>query len=187
MTVRAWGLPLLVLFTACGGRGVPTIADSIPNISVNQQRTVTRNEFRWQWPFTVGIGTLGCMSNAVVFRNGGVSYALNSVATSRGFASMEPIWQTQSSGPPRDPLKRLLQHQRMEIFAQSVACEHDRAGSQTADTGRCKQRLREVSNLSEPELKQIEAEGLERFWPPLSPKKIRLDPLIDAGLKLCEG
>jgi hypothetical protein len=35
-------------------------------------------------------------------------------------------------------------------------------------------------------LKQIEAEGQERFWPPLAPPFKSLAPVVDEGLKLCK-
>jgi hypothetical protein len=69
----------------------------------------------------------------------------------------------------------------MQVFASSVACE------KAADPARCKQQLREARTLSEADLNQIDAEGRERFWPPLVPKRISLDRLIDAGLKLCQS
>ena len=34
-------------------------------------------------------------------------------------------------------------------------------------------------------LAQIEAEGHERIWPPLPPRKQSLAPILDAGLQLC--
>jgi uncharacterized protein DUF2511 len=185
MRQRAFALVLLAFLGACGQNQPESIADPIPDTPENQQRTVGRSEFRWQWPFTVGTGTLGCTSGAVVFRTAGVSYALNDAARSRGFASIEPIRQIGSSGPPRDPLARLPQDQRMQIFAQSAACARKFADN-SVETNRCKQRLRESRSLSEADLTQIEAEGLERLWRPLSPKPIGMDPLIDAGLKLCQ-
>lgn len=181
MTQRAAGLCLLLFFAACGQSRPQRIADPIPGIPDNQQRTVSRSEFRWDWPFTVGTGTLGCASGAVVFRTEGTNYAVNDAAKARGFPTVEPIRQIQGSGPPSDPLKGVTQDQRMQIFAASRACESD------ADTGRCKQQLRAARTLSEIELSQIEAEGKERLWPPLLPKRIGLDPLIAAGLKLCQA
>jgi hypothetical protein len=76
MTQRPAALTLLLFFAACGESRPPQIADPIADIPGTQQRTVTRSE-RWDWPFTVGTGTLGCTSGAVVFRAGGVSYSVN--------------------------------------------------------------------------------------------------------------
>jgi hypothetical protein len=182
MAQNAWSFFVLVALSACATDRSARITDPIPEIPESQQRVVTRSELGWQWPFTGGIGTLGCASGAVVFRFGGASYAVNETAKSRGFASIEPIWRT-SSEPPRDPLKRLPQNQRMQIFREASACN---VGSrQMVDTNRCKQRLQEMRSLSESELKQIEAEGLERTWPPLPPKRMSLVPLVDVGLQLC--
>jgi hypothetical protein len=36
-------------------------------------------------------------------------------------------------------------------------------------------------------LTQIEDEGHERLWPPLPRQPKDLGPLVDAGLKLCQG
>lgn len=180
MPHRPWGLILLVLSTACGEGRSQRISDPIPDVPANQQRRVARVEFGWKWPLRVGVGTLGCISDAVVLRAGGVTYALNEAATSRGFASLDPIWATQSSGP-RDPLKRLTQDQRMRIFAEASACEK----ANPTDPGGCKQRILETHRLSEQELKQIEAEGRERSWPPLPPMRRSVAPLVDAGLTLC--
>lgn len=178
MPHRSWGLVLLVLFIACGGSRSQRIADPISDVPANQQRSVARSEFGWKWPLSVGFGTLGCISDAVVFRAGGVTYALNEAASSRGFAPLDPIWATQSTGP-RDPLKRLTQDQRMRLFAEASACEKAKA------VDRCKQRILETHALSEQELKQIDAEGRERTWPPLAPMRRSVASLVDAGLTLC--
>jgi hypothetical protein len=174
-------LVLLLLFAACGPTERQGPADPIPGIPDNQQRTVTRSEFRWDWPFTVGTGTLGCASGAVVFRAAGANYGVNDAAKSRGFQPVEPIRENQGSGWPSDPLKRLKQDQRMEIFRASAACEGN------ADAAGCRHRLRVARMLSEAELHQIDAEGRERFWPPLMSKRMSLDPMITAGLKLCQA
>jgi len=167
---------LLLILAACGGQ--PTqhrVADPIAGIPENQQRTVGRNDFPRRWPFTVGTGTLGCVDGAVVFHVSDITYALNDAAASRGFGSAEPIRLTQHRAPS-NPLSRLTQERRMQIFTASGGC---------ADSVSCKQRLREVHAISGAELQQIEAEGLERNWPPLPPKHVPLDPLLAAGRQLC--
>ena len=170
---------VLALSSACSSGGARTIADPIPDIPRNQQRTIDRSELGLSWPLSVGTGTLGCSSGAVVFRAGGVNYALNDAARSRSLAAVDPIWQFQSSGPPSNPLKGVNQDQRMRVFSESAACDRG------ADASICKQRLRATARLSEADLKQIEAEGVERRWPPLERPRIRIDPLVAAGLKLC--
>ncbi len=161
---------------ACAGSPARDhVADPIAGIAENQQRAVGRNDFPRRWPFTVGTGTLGCVDGALVFRASGVTYALNDAAASRGFASAEPIRLTQHL-PPSNPLTRLTQERRTQIFSQSSAC---------AGSGRCRQRVRDAHALSDAELAQVEAEGQERRWPPLTPNRITLAPVIDAGMKLC--
>jgi uncharacterized protein DUF2511 len=183
MTWRASAVILLTLSCGCGERRSSSIAEPIPDIPGNHQRTVSRGEFGWQWPFSVGTGTLGCSSGAVVFRAGGTTYAVNDAAKSRGFAPIEAIRLVGSSGPPRNPLKRLTQDQRMRIFAESAACER----KTSTESVQCKQALREGRAISEADLTQIEEEGRERRWPPLSPTPISINPLADAGLKLCQS
>jgi hypothetical protein len=169
-------LSLALLLAGCSGNASQTIQDPIPDVPLAQQRSVGRSDFRPRWPFTVGVGTLGCTSGAVLFRHGGLTYALNDAAASRGFGSVDPIRVSQS-GPPSNPLGRLKQEHRMQIFAAAAVC-----GTQS-----CAQQLRETHGISEAELKQIDVEGRERFWPPLSPRRMTLEPVVEAGLKLCQG
>lgn len=186
MAQRLWTVVVVLMNIACSQDRSAAVAGRIPDIPENQQRVVTRGEFEWRWPFTGGVGTLGCASDAVVFRFDGVTYAVNDTAKSRGFVSIEPIRLTQSSGWPRDPLKRLPQDQRKQIFARFTACERHAARDPTG-AAQCTQRLRQAHGLSAPELKQIEVEGLERLWPPLPPKRVSLEPMIEAGRKLCRN
>ena len=130
----------------------------------------------------MGIGAIGCDGGAVIFRSAGKSYALNDAAAARGFANVRPITQSLPSGPPRNPLLRIKQHERMQLFAQLMRCEPDVSG----ESGVCTKAIRDRRGLSEDELKQIEVEGRERSWPPLDrDTRASLEPLIDAGLKLC--
>ena len=69
------------------------LTDPIPEVPRQQQRTVDRSEFRWQWPFTVGTGTLGCVDGAIVFRSAGTNYALNP-------------WRGRGALPPTNPSGR---------------------------------------------------------------------------------
>jgi hypothetical protein len=179
--VRASSVLLLGLSTACGGGRAEPVTDPIPDVPLAQQRIVDRSELRYQWPFTVGSGTLGCSSGAVVFRNAGTSYAVNDAARARGFTSIESIRVTQTAGPPSNPLARLKQSERERVFRQAADCEKTSA----AETAACKRQLRDRERLSEGDLSQIEAEGQERLWPPLPPKKIGLDAVVEAGTKLC--
>ena len=132
-----------------------------------------------QWPLTLVEGTLGCIDDAVVFRARDKTYAVNAVARSRGFSPIEPILLFEGSGPPSNPLGRIKQDVRTQIFAEASACER------RADAEVCKAEVRTKHRLSDADLKQVEAEGHERRWPPLPREKMRLQPLVDRGLKLC--
>ena len=41
------------------------------------------------------------------------------------------------------------------------------------------------AQLTEAELEQVTAEGVERRWPPLKPNRQSLDPLLNVGARLC--
>ena len=46
------------------------------------------------WPFTVPQGELRCIQgDRVVFTAGDISYAVNGLAVSAGYAPIEPIWR----------------------------------------------------------------------------------------------
>jgi hypothetical protein len=70
----------------------------------------------------------------------------------------------------------------MNIFEQSVRCDRPQEASNA-----CKERIRERHRISQADLIQIEAEGRERLWPPLEPERVSLDPLMEAGMKLCSA
>lgn len=179
---RTWiaaGFGVLVL-GGCG-KSSPTIADPVAGIPLTQQRTIDRNELGYKWPFEMGTGTLACDAGALFFRTGGTTYALSRGAGTRGYADIDTIRRSQGSGPPSDPVSRLTQEARMKIFAQSSACSSEAQGS----VGDCKARLRARSNVTESELTRVEAEGAERYWPPLKPPLMSLDALSDAARQLC--
>jgi hypothetical protein len=173
------GVATLVL-SACT-KSTATVADPVEGIPLAQQRTIDRNELGYKWPFEVGTGTIACDGGALSFRTGGTTYALSRGAGTRGYADIDAIRRTQGSGPPGDPVSRLTQEERMKIFAQSSACGSGSAGS----VGDCRARLRTRSNISESELTRVEAEGAERYWPPLKPPLMSLDALADAARQLC--
>lgn len=172
MDIRAALAAFLGLTAGCASEAV---RDPIPDIPAAQQRTTTRSEFDWRWPFSVGVGTLGCQSGAVVFRHRGANYALNPAAAERGYGSPQSITMLEPSRLPSNPLSRLKQEDRMQIFAAASRCGPDP----------CRERLREARALTAAELKQIEDEGQERKWPPLPRRPRDLGPLVQAGLKLC--
>jgi hypothetical protein len=146
---------------------------------MEQQRAIARSEFGFRWPFTVGLGTLGCVSGAIVFQNGGRRYALNDAARPQATAPIESIQEFRSGGPPTNPLGRLRQEDRQRIFAASAAC------GDRPQRDACRQAVRERDRLSDDELKQIDAEGQERLWPPLAPQRMSLDAVVEAGQRLC--
>jgi hypothetical protein len=59
----------------------------------------------------------------------------------------------------------------------------DDAGSRRVSD--CKARVREHGDVSDSELTRIEAEGVERNWPPLTPVLMSLDAVIAAAGQLC--
>ena len=179
---RVWitaGYGALVL--ASCDKSTPAIAEPVEGIPLAQQRTIDRNELGYKWPFDAGTGTIACDGGALFFRTGGTTYALSRGAGTRGYAGIDAIRRTQGSGPPSDPVSRVTQEERMKIFAQSSACSNERPAS----VAECKARLRTRSNLSETELTRVEAEGAERYWPPLKPPLMSLDALTDAAKQLC--
>jgi hypothetical protein len=175
----AAGLGALVL-SGCGQQRA-TIAEPVEGVPLTQQRTIDRNELGYKWPFEMGTGTIACDGGALFFRTGGTTYALSRGAGTRGYADIDAIRRAQGSGPPSDPVSRLTQEERMKIFAQSSACTGDNPGKVTE----CKARIRARGSISESELTRIEAEGAERFWPPLTPPLMSLDAVSGAARQLC--
>jgi hypothetical protein len=171
---------VVVVLSGCGKQG-STIAEPVEGIPLTQQRTIDRNELGYKWPFDPGTGTIACDGGALFFRANGTTYALSRGAGTRGYADIDTIRRPQGSGPPSDPVSRLTQEERIKIFAQSSACSSESAGNASD----CKARVRTRSNISDSELTRIEAEGAERFWPPLKPPLMSLDAVTDAARQLC--
>ena len=142
------------------------------------EREIDRSEFRFQWPFTTGTATLSCDSGAVVVRTAGVAYGLNEEAEKRGFPSAAPILRSQRV-PPTNPLGRVPQGEREQIFASAARC--DRTGGSEL----CRSRLGDQHRLTGAELEQIVAEGRERRWPPLEPTLMSVAAVLEAGTRLC--
>lgn len=170
----------MIALSSCAEQ-TSTVADPVEGVPLTQQRTIDRNELGYKWPFDVGTGTIACDGGALFFRTGGTTYALSRGAGTRGYADIDAIRRTQGSGPPSDPVSRLTQDERMKIFAQSSACNSGSAAS----VSDCKARLRTRRNVAEAELARIDAEGSERYWPPLEPPLMSLDALTDAARQLC--
>jgi hypothetical protein len=182
--VRLVAACLFISALACSP-GERRVDDPLPDVPLQRQRAIARSQLQWRWPFTVGTGTLACDAGAVLFRSAHTTYALNEAARARGFAAPDGIQAVETSGPPRNPLGRIRQDVRMDIFERSSRCaDAERTGA--ADSISCRERLLNKYSVSEPELRQIEAEGQERFWKPLTPPFRSLAPLVDEGLKLCQ-
>jgi len=176
---------LAVISLAACGRQAPLVEDPIENLPLAQQRTITRNEVGYKWPFNMGAGTIACDAGALFFRADGTTYALSRGAGTRGYANVDAIRRVQGSGPPSDPVSRLTQEVRMKLFADVSACATGAGSSGSQRAAECRSRIRERSGISEPELTRIEAEGVERNWPPLPPILMSLDPITEAGRLLC--
>ena len=161
---------------ACGGQP-KAVPDPIEAFPVDQQQTIVRAAVEKSWPLTVGRGTLGCHSGAVVFRFNGVSYAVNDAARAQGFASIDGIRGARPSPPPTHPLSRITQEKRMEVFADLARC---------AASNDCTNMVGARHRLTSSDLRLILDEGNERLWPPLERGKADLKPLVDRGLKLCK-
>jgi hypothetical protein len=183
----AAGLRALVAIgamTLVGCRQEPDVTDPVENVPLTQQRNIDRNELGYKWPFTPGVGTIACDGGALFFRTGGTTYALSRGAGTRGYANVDAIRRVQGSGPPSDPVSRLTQGVREKVFADVSACG-DAAGAGSQRAAECKARVRERAKVSEDELTKIEAEGVERNWPPRPPILMSLDPITEAARPLC--
>ena len=179
------GLALVaaVALAACG-RKAPDVTDPVEGVPLTQQRNITRNEIGYKWPFNMGAGTIACDGGSLFFRADGTTYALSRGAGTRGYANVDAIRRVQGSGPPSDPVSRLTQDARVKVFADVSACG-DADGAAGSPRAECRTRIRERAGLSETELTKIEAEGVERNWPPRPPILMSLDPITEAGRLLC--
>ena len=171
-----------IAVAGCGGK--PVVDDPVPGIALSQQRTIARSDLGFQWPFEVGSGTIACDGGALSFRSGSTTYALSRGAGTRGYANIDAIRRRQGSGPPSDPVQAVNQDVRMKIFAQASACAETAAGS-TTGIADCKTRVAKAGRITDDDLTRIEAEGAERFWPPLQRPLMSLDPVIAAAQQLC--
>ena len=130
----------------------------------------------------------------------GQVYAVNGAAKA-DFPAIDPIWKTASLPMDYKPLERLPEQKRRVIFVALVRCEDqaNRKGEQKYPndlrkqveeqnrlTVACRVMIRKRSRLTEKELRQISAEGVAVPWPPLTPTRMNIGPLIDRGLKLCQ-
>jgi hypothetical protein len=179
-------IALSAVITAAGCRAkAPAIAEPVEGVPLAQQRTIDRNELDFKWPFEAGSGTIACDGGALFFRTGGTTYALSRSAGTRGYGNIDAIRRTQSSGPPSDPVSRLTQEARLKVFAQAADCGSPSSTVGTASVEACRARIQERNGLTAEELTKIEAEGVERNWPPRRPQLMSVDPVIEAARGLC--
>jgi hypothetical protein len=172
----------LAAIAAAGCRDTrPPVEDPMPGVPLTQQRTISQSDLGHEWPFTVGTGTIVCDGGALSFRAAGTTYALSKGAGTRGFADINTVTRRQGSGPPSDPVGSVKQDVRMKIFADVSAC----GAAVDAVSRACRARVRERYQVTESDLTRIEAEGAERYWPPLELPFMSLDPVIAMARQLC--
>jgi hypothetical protein len=183
--VQATVVSMAALWGAGCDRSAEVVLDPVPGVPPEHQRTITRSELDYRWPFTVGGGTVACDGGVLAFRSNGTTYALVPGAATRGYANVDAIRAVQGSGPPTDPVSRLTQDVRTRIFAQTSACARAGGAERPRRVSECRAHVRETSGVSESEMARIEAEGKERNWPPLAPVLMSLETVIAAAGELC--
>lgn len=166
----------LLCAVACGPRET-AVTDAIPGAPLTHQRTITRAEFGFRWPLTVGVGVLACDQQTILFRTQGTTYVLS--GDPRRGSDIAPLRLYEPSGPPSNPLRRLKQEDRMRAFESVNSC-----ASRPSDTN-CMDNTLQRLGLSRDDWTLIEAEGQERRWPPLTRDLMPLDPVLAAGRDLC--
>jgi hypothetical protein len=172
-----------IIILAYGCSGTPQrVTDPIAGAPVAQQRLITRQQYGWRWPFVMGVGTLACHDDAVLFRAGGVTYGLNPVARGRGFADPGSIRAVAAGVPPSNPLRRLTQDTRMSVFQAAESCGQRQAEPERAH---CRSEVMRQFGLSSAELLQVDVEGRERHWPPLPAELMSVDAVVRDGAALC--
>ena len=56
------------------------------------EKKVTKEQFGKDWPLLVGFGSIISDNGSIVFSHGESAYALNGVASSRGYDPIDIIW-----------------------------------------------------------------------------------------------
>jgi hypothetical protein len=169
----------LILLAACDRSA--TIRDPIEGIPLSRQRTISRADLGFRWPLSVGVGTLACDdAGMVLFRSQGITYLLDGQRA--GTHDIQALRMPEPAAPPSNRLKRLKQTEREEAFRQVTRCE-----ANAADEAGCRRAAVQRLDLSDAEWDQINIEGHERRWAPLSRGPMSLDPLIAAGRALCQS
>jgi len=145
---------------------------------------VTQAEFGEQWPLIVSEGDLVCAPvNLVLFETGGRQYAVNGSAKGAGYPSIDPIWRDAPRRSNVSPVQRVSEADRRRAFRSVVDCQ-DR-DSNTEHQAQCYTTVAKRYRLTTQEMRQISLEGVSLAWPPLTPPRVSIGPLIDRGLALC--
>jgi hypothetical protein len=72
---------------------IALLAISLPACSVFGSKYITAKDWGTTYPFTVD-GYLECEAGgAIVFKGGGMAYAVNGTAKNKGYPGIEPIWK----------------------------------------------------------------------------------------------
>ena len=123
-----------------------------------------------------------------------------SMGLRRGHAAIEPIWREAPLKLDVTPVERLTEAVRREFFAATVECEDGAnrdAERRTDDLDKqialsrqlgdaCKDQLRSRYKVTEAEAERIGQEGATSSWPPRTPMRVNIQPIIQAGLQLCK-
>jgi hypothetical protein len=167
----------LLCAAGCGSHETP-ITGAVPGVPLSHQRTITRGEFGFRWPLSVGVGVLACdQQGAILFRTQGTTYELS--GNPGNGSDVQVLRVAEGSGPPTNPLRRITQVDRMRAFESVTSC-----ASHPNDT-HCVDKTLQRLGISRDDWALIEAEGKERRWPPLTRDMMPLDPLLAAGRDLC--
>jgi hypothetical protein len=165
------------------------IAESMPPSAAAEAGYVSREEYGAAWPLTVDSGVLTCDQSesafgAILFSADGRKYGVNGRAKSLGHPPIDPIWRTTTHRLDYPALTRLPEEQRQRIFASVVACEE--AGSGDAHEDACRKQARDRYKLTAAELTRVTSEGVSLSWPPLTPMRVNIEPLLKRGIALCQ-
>ncbi len=151
---------------------------------------ISREDLGEEWPLIVDDGVLICDQSrraigAVLFETGGHRYAVN--GTAKGlldYPRIEVIWKVDTTSlTPFTKVARIREADRKRLFAELVECQDQ--GTAPPHDQECRTASKRKHRITESELNQISVEGMALSWPPLSPRRMNIGPLIERGLALC--
>lgn len=71
----------------------------MPSSSGGNSKQISESTWGADYPFTVD-GELICLEpNTIIFKAGGVNYAVNGTAMARGYAELRPVWKDDPAMP----------------------------------------------------------------------------------------